>query len=202
MNDHDAYQAPNADLSAEPKEIRTIRELFDQQNGVLAVLAGAIACLAMTVIWSEASLKDQYVSLAFFIASGVVIGLLIRVASRPVATYVRYISLYFYLYACALAVMIMGVPLTARASGPFLAIVFLLVAGGWAAFMLARRSLTDEQKSAVWYHGSIRGDVGTRLRNRLWLAIVMSVLSSAVVLFLCGVWLVYSGQIVVDPAGG
>ena len=185
------YKSPEADLSADAERVRKTRDLYDAQNGIAGVVVGAAVSLLMAILWSEASTSNQYISLAFFVLTGVTVGGAFRYAARAVTRSMRYAALTFQLASCVLAIVFFAVPIVAREATPFLIVVMLLATGAVAAFVFSHRSLTDEQKGLVWRQEKAPEVLTMRLRNRGWVIFCASVLGLLSIMILAVVWIVH-----------
>lgn len=190
MSMDDAYQSPTSDLTTGPERMNLIRTMYAAQNGVLGVIAGAAASLLVAIVWNEATVSDKYISPLFLILSGVLVGGAVRYCGSAISVSLRYVAVFFHLLCCFLALFVMGVPMVARLSGPALALVFLLVGGSYAAFLIARRSLTDDQKDLVWRQESVPEDFKMQLYNRTWVIVVTAVLCACVNFILAVLWII------------
>ena len=175
MNDasDDVYRTPDAELGGQSKPRLTVTRLLDEQNGVTATLAAAIAAVVTALSWDWLDRVNPLASPLFFALSGVVVGMASRYGGRGLSTPVYLSAVAMHWLCVGLAVAIFRVRIVDAT--PAVILIGLFLAGSVAAYRLSRRPLTGEQNSILWREDHQVGLPAPRMRNTWW-AVAMTAL--------------------------
>jgi hypothetical protein len=129
-------------------------ELVEDQRGIAAVIGASIWCAPILLGWYLLGVVYPDAAGVFILLSGFLIGVAFSIHGRPVTRPFQLAAVGAYLtliYFSALTGMLY------YGSSSIVSIVVMFLAGIVTAVAMARRSLTDEQKKAIWRYAIEHG---------------------------------------------
>ena len=173
-NPDDAYRAPDADLLRKGTPADSVETLAMAQNGVLAIVAAALASVIAVIAWDVLDRTWPLAAPAFFALSGVLVGIAMRRVGKGITAPFAFYAVAFHWLCVFQAIAVLQVRIVTPT--PAVVLLGLVIAGSIAAAVLSRRTLSPDEKRALWRYAHDNPVPRPGLRNAWWVMLLVSAL--------------------------